>query len=122
MNTDEAEVQQPTWLPTLQTGQRVRVRLSSECQFEQTHISDHGKYDGPLYTYLVPHQPEEDGATGRITTHYIGNEHPWMQQHWYLVSLDEPIRSAVCGDPQTVFQYCLQELDPISNGVCTDPL
>lgn len=81
MNDDEQQT--PAWLarlrPTFTVGQRVRVRLSGECQHWYDRVDEHGRYgsiDG-----AIGHRACEDGATGKITL--IRRENEPLRSSYY---------------------------------------
>ena len=93
------------WQPwTPKVGDRVRIRLSGECQAEVQAGS-------PMHRagMLSGHVPDEHGMTGTVdmvnSREYVRDQHP------YLVQFDRPLflgNDCSCGD-----LYAAAELEPL---------
>jgi len=89
MPSDDDAQEMPAWLPVFRVGDRVRVRLSSECGY-CTEDVEYGL----------------DGATGRIFD--VETDQP--RHHSYWVDLDNPVMGF-----GPLSHYCAQELEPLTS-------
>ena len=103
---------------SLTVGARVRVRLSGECQFHQSHTSTYPVRSGGLMSYgfmssFAPHQPDEEGRKGTVRHIAPSSSESDWQGHRWLISFDTPLRSAVNGEQQGALNYAPGELIPL---------
>ncbi len=98
-----------SWTPKV--GDRVRVRLSPECQFRYLRAARDNK---PI-SVNVGHAPEEDGATGTVidlASHGLGWARP-KASHPFTVDFDTRITLSDCYLIGS--SYAASELEPLDS-------
>ena len=104
----DSETTPQFWEPvTFKVGNRVRVRLSGECQLEH-------QQDGPAHRrghIDRGHAPEEDGAIGTVLAYRDSPSTDWVaaQGHCIRVEFDDLV--VIKGHPYSGSYYAAAELE-----------
>ncbi len=85
---DDLHPWQPASAPTFQIGDRVRIRLSSECRALFRHFVPGS--DAILRRGIFAHLPQEENRIGTIIPRVL-DRIPTNDTHCYLVRFDVPI-------------------------------
>lgn len=107
------------WVP--EEGQRVRVRISAECQHEVNYDRGlDGISIGEAFVERVGHDPAEDDHTGTVIAadpldeRYVSDPR-WrtFEAHRFMVDFDDPVIPAIVDYPQKCQYFAACELVPL---------